>query len=51
MSLLRPTFEQSPDVRILINIGALFDIPTGTYVYGKYGESILNGGLGAVTSK
>ena len=50
MSLLRPTFEQTPDVKILINIGALFDIPTGTYISGKYGESILNGGLGSITS-
>lgn len=33
----------------MINIGSLFDIPTGTYIFGKYGEAILNGGLGAMT--
>ncbi len=44
--LLKPTFETAPSVKALINIGALFDIPTGFYLKGKYGESILNGGLG-----
>ena len=33
----------------MINIGSLFDIPTGVYIFGKYGEAILNGGLGAMT--
>lgn len=35
--------------KILINIGALFDIPTGNFVTGDKGESIINGGLGLVT--
>lgn len=34
-----------PPVRATINIGALFDIPTGSYQEGFHGESILNGGL------
>ena len=42
-------YEPIPDNKVLINIGALLDIPTGFYVDGKYGESILNGGLGALT--
>lgn len=46
---IRPAFEQAPAVKIMINIGALMDIPTGTYLFGKYGESILNGGLGFAT--
>jgi len=33
----------------LINIGALFDIPTGIYQKGAKNESILNGGLSTVT--
>ena len=33
----------------LINIGALFDIPTGMYQKGAKGENILNGGLSTVT--
>lgn len=49
-NLMSAKFEQSPDIRIMINIGALMDIPTGHYTFGKYGESILNGGLGQVTS-
>ena len=35
--------------KILINLGALFDIPTGAYVIGNKGESIMNGGLGQNT--
>ena len=46
---LRPKFEQIPNVKIMINIGALMDIPTGIYIRGLYGEFILNGGLGAIT--
>lgn len=47
--LLRPAFVQVPVVKMMINIGALLDIPTGTYEQGKYGESILNGGLSLTT--
>ena len=35
--------------RLLVNLGALFDIPTSSFVTGKNGETILNGGLGQVT--
>lgn len=35
--------------RPAINIGALLDIPTGVYVKGKRGESIMNGGLSPLT--
>jgi hypothetical protein len=47
--ILRPNLQPGMAVRPLLNIGALLDIPTGTYVQGKYGESILNGGLGILT--
>jgi hypothetical protein len=46
---LRPNFVRAPAVHFLINIGAGFDIPTGSYLRGKYGEHILNGGLGILT--
>lgn len=46
---LTSTFKQSAPVRIMINIGACLDIPTGSYVVGRYGEHILNGGLGNLT--
>ena len=35
--------------KVLINIGALLDIPTSAIITGKKGESIINGGLGYVT--
>ena len=34
---------------IMLNLGAGMDIPTGSFLPGKYGERILNGGLGVVT--
>ena len=49
MSLLKPNVEPTMSVKPMINIGALFDVPTGKYEFGKYGESILNGGLGILT--
>lgn len=45
----RPKVELVPNVNMMINIGAGLDIPTGMYLRGKYGESILNGGLGIQT--
>jgi hypothetical protein len=48
MSFSQP-FEPCPEQKIMLNIGALFDISTGTYVAGKYGEYILNGGLSPLT--
>lgn len=48
-TLLAPGLIRAPNVKVMINIGALLDIPTGTYIRGKHGESILNGGLGFLT--
>lgn len=42
--------EKSKPIRPLLNIGAGFDIPTGSYRLGKHGESILNGGLAPYTA-
>ena len=47
---IKTTFTAAPAVKILINLGSLLDIPTGFYVRGQYGESILNGGLGTLYS-
>lgn len=49
MSLI-PGFQRALPVKPSINIGALFDIPTGVYITGKHGESILNGGLASITA-
>lgn len=46
---MRPAFKAAPNTKVMINIGALLDVPTGTYIKGLYGESILNGGLGFIT--
>lgn len=46
---LKANFTMIPNVKFSYNIKCLFDIPTGKYEIGKYGESILNGGLGAIT--
>ncbi len=46
---LIPKFERSPVVKAMLNIGGGFDIPTGVWMTGIHGESIINGGLGAIT--
>lgn len=46
---LKPAFEAAPPVKVMINIGALHDIITGTFLEGRLGEYILNGGLGFLT--
>lgn len=43
------TFDKPRPVKPSINIGALMDIPTGSYLFGRHGEAILNGGLANVT--
>lgn len=48
MELVSP-FTPAPNVKIMVNVGALLDIPTGTYLRGRYGENILNGGLSPLT--
>ena len=42
-------FGQKVMPKVLINIGALMDIPTATMVTGAKGETIYNGGLSQVT--
>lgn len=42
-------FKKAPLIRPFLNLGCLFDIPTGTYKKGIHGESILNGGLSYIT--
>ncbi len=46
--MIKPEFQQINPVKILLNIGAGLDIPTGSFVKGQYGESILNGGLPSI---
>lgn len=41
--------KAAPQIRPLLNIGCLMDIPTGQYVKGAHGESILNGGQALIT--
>lgn len=47
---LKQEFEEADDIKLLLNIGAGFDIPTGQYITGIHGESILLGGLGWLTA-
>lgn len=49
LELLKQPFERSEPVRALINVGARLDIVSGNVVTGRYGESIINGGLPALT--
>lgn len=47
--MLKQNITPAPNVKIMFNIGALLDIPTGIYVTGYRGEHILLGGLGMLT--
>lgn len=49
MALINPNTRAAPPIKPAINVGALLDIPTGSYVQGVRGESILNAGLGFLT--
>lgn len=49
LDILRPKIEPIPDLKFIYNVGATLDIPTGKYKKGKYGESILNGGIPNIT--
>ena len=46
---MTPGFSKTQPVKPSINIGACLDIPTGAAHEGMYGETIINGGLAAVT--
>lgn len=46
--MFNKVFEK-PAFRPALNVGCLMDISTGKYEQGKYGEMILNGGLGSLT--
>ena len=45
-----PAFKEIDAFKIMYNVGCLLDIPTGKYIKGAHGESILNGGLGVLTA-
>lgn len=45
-TMLRATgIPQNKEIRFRANVGACMDIPTGQWRKGKYGESIINGGI------
>lgn len=46
---MSPGFSRIQPVKPSFNIGACLDIPTGSALEGKYGETIISGGLAAVT--
>lgn len=47
--MLKFNITEKTTPKIMINIGALLDIPTSAIVTGRRGESIINGGLGNAT--
>jgi len=47
--LLRPVHQAAPSIKIMLNVGACLDIPTGVFLEGPNGEHILNGGLAPLT--
>lgn len=49
MKFLRPQLTLAPNVKIMVPVGALLDIPTGRFVKGDKGQYVLNGGMGFLT--
>ena len=45
-----PGFKPVDPYKVLYNVGALMDIPTGSFIKGLKGENICNGGLGALVA-
>jgi hypothetical protein len=43
--VVRPPITPAAAVKVMINIGAGLDIPTGVWLKGKYGENLLKGGV------
>lgn len=48
--MLKQGFKKPVSIKTMINIGSLLDIPTGFFITGRNGESVLVGGLGAITA-
>lgn len=48
--MLKPNIDRAPKFKLLYNVGALLDIPTGFWVKGRHGENILLGGCGQITA-
>lgn len=49
LKLLQSGLQPAPAVKVMVNVGATLDIPTGTFIRGRFGEYVLNGGVAAVT--
>lgn len=48
--MFQHSLRAAPELKLSFNIGALFDIPSGYWLKGKYGENLLTGGLGMITA-
>lgn len=46
--MLKPNVKAMPYMKLCFNTGALYDIPTGSYVLGDKGQAVLNGGLAPI---
>ncbi len=50
MAVTKFTVKKPTRPKVLLNVGALMDIPTGILVTGKKGETIINGGCGNIVA-
>lgn len=46
--MIKQKFDLPDPIKLMINIGACMDIPTGSHIKGIHGENILVGGLGGI---
>lgn len=49
LDLIRPKVQNAPAIKLLLNIGCTYDVPTGAYMKSPNGRWVLNGGLANTT--
>ncbi len=47
--MINQAYNPAPHIKVKLNVGALFDIPTAEFVMGTRGEMIMNGGLSPIS--
>lgn len=50
MFQLNQDYERPDAIKLLLNVGACLDVPTGFFIKGRYGQHVLTGGLGMITA-
>ena len=47
--VVKNPFQPGKEILLAYNIGCLFDLYSGRYMFGEHGEAIMNGGLTTIS--